>query len=1527
MPPRDQALRSLLSLTEFEALEVLAGWPTSITGRELARRLGVAPTTASTALAKLGQAGFATSEEHGRAYRWRLNRHDPTIAGWLLESGSAHPAASHERPQMTVLLLTALSLEYAAISEYLDFENSAYVQSVRFERATFEGEFVTWDVYAAEVGMGNEITGVVTTAASERFGPDLALFVGVAGSLKPSDLCRGDVFLPDRVYDLGAGKEIRTKDGPELLLRPFSTEAAMPITQFARSVARGDWMAKQRQLRPDIEANNEQGKAPRVVVKSLAAGNRVLNDNESPLVGSLKKNFNDVAAVDMESLGFYQAARFAKLPALSIRGISDHVVDKTVEADEKWQPIAAAHAASFAFTLLHKARAEDVLSEVPPPGAEPPDGGASRRPGRPKRPRGGPAGIVVDREILYRLPPAVAIARSWAARTGAPGADGVVQELYECRNEPGEWLQSLRPSSRVLSGLATSTSTLFMVAVFAESYGHPSASWLLEEAAKRAPDQDTAALLLGRAAWSARQRHQVEYSDNLLARARKTQALAEPLWRLYDAVFTSMTLSLLDDVSSVASGLGLRLALPGAPTGGANRDFMELVERWHDDCPELLDMLRFQIAILAAAQLRQHEDYAGALQVYEAMKDTSAIVDPGVVWASLMGPRGSLLPLETARTICSRVAARTPELRLDRDQELARAVELAMTSRDRRLDWNGPTSDPLAVAAEAKVRAGDPRGALRLLLAPPDGTALPSEAISPQIVDLAPRIAFMTGDMQLTMALAARLADPVERRITMALALGTRQDSQFEATRELRAVLEEPSVAERVDQRVRALLGLAGIAGLTSEDEKYFEGLDAETLDLIRAQSMIRGGQASEAQALMRPHSGTAAELQIAVEVLVSQGLPEEAIERLERYATRFGEEHLLLQAASLAISAGLLDRAEVLASRVSASQDAIRRRTSLEMQIDIAQQRADWQRVVSETGRLLSDPALQVDEAEVASAKARYRWARVNALYQERDTAAAYVELEADPPLEASNKSEAMLITAVLRAIAHEIGQGGTRPSVYGRAFTQRDVLRRATTIAKRFQDEEEVVAAALMTSLSMPADEEVAPEELFEARQLQDLFFARFPESKLVQRISVPASPEELAAMVAGQLAAAAGPLEQMRQAVFTGRHPLSAYAAAAQRSYAEGLVQNAAGAYVLESGSLEIITEERAVAHAALRSDVVIDTSALFHSTRVLGHETRLHDNFARLILPASLRDDILSARASLARRSVGAFGWDPVLQRPRLTVYDEAMTDRWAKDAQRLADQLRLCDVLPDAPFDADPRNLTWSAAIRLAKQREVSLIADDVALRHVARLEGVRAFGTLHLLAALIDKGDLPSTAQEDAFARLIQVRAAELPVLDQLHTIAEREGWRPSGYAGFLFMRPLTWSPPSKGLALYMKLVHEMPPREIDTIADWCGVAAYGMALSVPPSLVVVSIGSLVAWTTLDWKGPEALPLLLERTRRTISEFAPGTDLLKDVVQRIVNTLRHVVPAELVGQVALRLFEKLDENDRLKAVEYVLSAP
>ena len=452
-----------------------------------------------------------------------------------------------DRPRMKALILTALPGEYAAVADHLKFDGVTHISEIRFERGTFEGENITWELYAAEIGMGNVTASIVLTAADYQLHPDLVLFVGVAGSVKPKDLCRGDVVVPERVYQLGGGKEVfKEAEGSVLLARPISFEAQVAIVQLARSIARADWMAEQTQVRPDIEARNAQGSAPRAVIRPVAAGERVLADDQSDLVRGLRDHFNDVVAVDMESRGIYEAAKYQRTPALSIRGISDHLGDKAPETDEEWHPIAASHAASFAFALLRRAGTQDIAGRDRPPQEEPPT----------------ETGAIPLREALFSLPPNVAVVvHSWATRGGTAGRDQLVADLNEQREDPAGWLERLTSRELPLSLRSPeSTPLLFMVADVRRGPRAQFSGLVLRERWQNARVMPMSPrLLLGRAAWAARRHEATEHSDQLLLRAREAQPEAESLWRFYDLAFENEPSAVLDSSLSIAEALGLRL--------------------------------------------------------------------------------------------------------------------------------------------------------------------------------------------------------------------------------------------------------------------------------------------------------------------------------------------------------------------------------------------------------------------------------------------------------------------------------------------------------------------------------------------------------------------------------------------------------------------------------------------------------------------------------------------------------------------------------------------------------------------------------------------------------------------------------------------------------------------------------------------------------------------------------------------------------------------------------------------------------
>ena len=186
-------------------------------------------------------------------------------------------------------------------------------------------------------------------------------------------------------------------------------------------------------------------------------------------------------------------------------------------------------------------------------------------------------------------------------------------------------------------------------------------------------------------------------------------------------------------------------------------------------------------------------------------------------------------------------------------------------------------------------------------------------------------------------------------------------------------------------------------------------------------------------------------------------------------------------------------------------------------------------------------------------------------------------------------------------------------------------------------------------------------------------------------------------------------------MRRGVAAGQIPLSCYTTSLQRSYAEGLIRNAAGCYVIRAAADAINDTEIQVAKESLDGSVVIDTSALYLSEAVLGSMTKLAERFDHVFIATPQRDDIVASRLNLMVRSSGSLGWDPISERPALVEHPKELTDRWAEDADRLASALAYLEVLPDPPYNDDQRNRLWSSPIRLAKERGIPVIADDAAL--------------------------------------------------------------------------------------------------------------------------------------------------------------------------------------------------------------------
>ncbi|SOD83607.1 5'-methylthioadenosine/S-adenosylhomocysteine nucleosidase [Streptomyces sp. Ag109_G2-15] len=231
----------------------------------------------------------------------------------------------------TVLILTALALEYTAVRAYIeDREERVHPKGTRVEIGRLPDS--PWQVAVSELGVGAERAAALATQLIEWLHPQAVFFVGVAGSLK--DVIEiGDVVVGTQVYEIHSGKQ--TDEG--FKVRPKALPSSHALEQAARSAAR------------DLEGVE-------VHFAPIATGDVVLADAESDIARHIESHYNDAGAIEMEGSGAANAAHFnGQLDALVVRGISDRADANKRKADAGGsQKRAAAQAASVTVAVLRK---------------------------------------------------------------------------------------------------------------------------------------------------------------------------------------------------------------------------------------------------------------------------------------------------------------------------------------------------------------------------------------------------------------------------------------------------------------------------------------------------------------------------------------------------------------------------------------------------------------------------------------------------------------------------------------------------------------------------------------------------------------------------------------------------------------------------------------------------------------------------------------------------------------------------------------------------------------------------------------------------------------------------------------------------------------------------------------------------------------------------------------------------------------------------------------------------------------------
>jgi nucleoside phosphorylase len=276
--------------------------------------------------------------------------------------------------QKTAVILTALPVEYSAVRAHLSApQQLVHSAGTVYEAGAFECDSFIWSVVIAETGVGNNIAAIETTRAIDTFQPAVVMFVGVAGGLQY--VRPGDVVAADYVYGYESSK---VTDVFQARIKTFG--CGYPLVQRARAICRqGNWRSRIALASLDCDLDGSpRVDSPNACVGPIASGEQVLAGEKTATHKLLETHCGDTLAVEMEGWGFLFAAHTnGDVPAIVIRGISDRAnADKTEAQDRVMQPIAAEHAAAFAFELLatfNQAESGRIMAQRPwrPASAQP----------------------------------------------------------------------------------------------------------------------------------------------------------------------------------------------------------------------------------------------------------------------------------------------------------------------------------------------------------------------------------------------------------------------------------------------------------------------------------------------------------------------------------------------------------------------------------------------------------------------------------------------------------------------------------------------------------------------------------------------------------------------------------------------------------------------------------------------------------------------------------------------------------------------------------------------------------------------------------------------------------------------------------------------------------------------------------------------------------------------------------------------------------------------------------------------------
>ncbi|WP_260958489.1 phosphorylase family protein [Pseudomonas citri] len=251
---------------------------------------------------------------------------DKTVQLFVQERIAADAAATPD-----VLVLTALPVELAAAKHALGVDDDDFgIQSqhgIHAWKVKVEGRNGPLTCLVASFnGAGNAQASAVTSMLISEYRPHAVFMMGIAAGMR-SKLKLGDVIMSERVV---AYEGAAALSGGVMVARPDITKPEFRTQQdMGAYLVQGSRLARLARhaetvglVFPDSSAAGEVSAALNPTPVTIAAGEKLVRDEN--LFKKMQELHGKVCVAEMEAHGVFEACSRHEVPALVIRGISDH---------------------------------------------------------------------------------------------------------------------------------------------------------------------------------------------------------------------------------------------------------------------------------------------------------------------------------------------------------------------------------------------------------------------------------------------------------------------------------------------------------------------------------------------------------------------------------------------------------------------------------------------------------------------------------------------------------------------------------------------------------------------------------------------------------------------------------------------------------------------------------------------------------------------------------------------------------------------------------------------------------------------------------------------------------------------------------------------------------------------------------------------------------------------------------------------------------------------------------------------------